>query len=103
MDFTKQPLYALRDLAVRLNIKAPTACTKTELIAKIEERKTEIEENRAQPNFYTRGRPRKNTYIGIRIKQDGKLDFFETQRPLLYDDFSNEIKKLINPQASPKP
>lgn len=103
MDFTKQPLYALRDLAVRLDIKAPTACTKTELIRKIEERKIEIEENRALPNFNNRGRPRKNTYIGVKIDKDGKLDFFEARQPLLYDDFSNEIKNLITPQASATP
>lgn len=98
MDLKKQPLYALRDLATRLEIKAPTACTKTELVAKIEERKIEIEENRATSNFNTRGRPRKNTYIGIKIDKDGKLDFFEA-RPLLYDDFSSEIKKRIEPQV----
>ena len=100
MDLKKQPLYALRDLAVRLDIKAPTACTKTELIAKIEERKIEIEENRASPNFKNRGRPRKNTYIGVKIDKDGKLDLFEARQPLLYDDFSSEISKLINPQAA---
>ena len=39
------------------------------------------------------------SYIGVRIDKNGKIDFFEADRPLLYDDFSNELKKIIEPQA----
>lgn len=99
MDLQKQPLYALRDLAARLDIKAPTACTKPELLRKIEERKIEIEEKRAAPNFNTRGRPRlNNAYIGIRIDENGKLDFFEKNQTPLFDDISGKLKELFKPQ-----
>lgn len=95
MDLSKQSLYALRDLAARLGVKAPTACTKTELIVKIEKRKKEMEENAVNNYFINRGRPRKsNDYIGIRQDKSGKIEFFVMDKHLLYDDLSEEVAHL---------
>ena len=100
MDLQKKPLYSLRDLASRLGVKAPTACTKTELIAKIEERKTEIEENKAKPIHFTLGRPRlNNSYIEVKTEENGKITFYESKPQEKNYDATKEIIKIILPPA----
>lgn len=83
MDLHEKPLYALRDLATRLNISSPTSHNKDELIALIENRKTEIENNRDIPAKSNLGRPRfKSTYIAIRQTDNGRLEFYDAEQPL---------------------
>lgn len=102
MDLTNKPLYALRDLAARLGVRAPTACTKSELLMLIEQRKKDIEENCALPNLYTRGRPRlNNCYIGIKKEDDGKLSFYESDNPPPANEYYDAKPQNVNITLKP--
>ena len=82
MDLSKYSLTSLRDLAHRLEVKSPTSCQKAELLAKIENRKTEIENNIPALNNSRKGRPNKrNVYIAIKTDDNGKLVFYEAPAP----------------------
>ena len=101
MELKNKPLYALRDLASRLGVKAPTACTKTELIAKIEKQKTDIEEHKVKPLLFARGRPRlSNRYIEIKEDEDESdeaIDDFDDDADLYYDDVFKEEEDVDEP------
>lgn len=82
MDLNSKPLYALRDLATRLGVRAPTACTKTVLIQKIEERKKQLEDHAATSELNNLGRPRlNNCYIEIQEDENGKITFIDSDKP----------------------
>ena len=82
MDLNEKPLYALRDLATRLNIASPTSHSKADLIALIEKRKIEIENNETIAPKSKQGRLRlDNTYIEIKRNDDGKIEFYEATEP----------------------
>ena len=82
MDLSKQSLNSLRDLAHRLGINSPTSCQKADLLAKIEKRKFEIENNIPALNNSRKGRPNKrNVYIAIKTDDNGKLVFYEAPAP----------------------
>lgn len=82
MNLHEKPLYALRDLATRLGVPSPTSHNKDELIALIENRKAEIENNENIPAKNNRGRPRlNNTYIAIKKDESGRLEFYDAEEP----------------------
>lgn len=96
MELKNKPLYALRDLASRLGVKAPTACTKTELIAKIEKQKTDIEEHKVKPLLFARGRPRlSNRYIEIKEDEDGKITFYESETAMPQERKYYDVQPVI--------
>ena len=104
MDLRDKPLYALRDLATRLGVKAPTVYTKTVLLQKIDERKTEIEEHKPTPKFNNLGRPRlNNCHIGINEDENGKITFYESETPLTenknYEVKPEDVIKVVSPPA----
>lgn len=96
MDLHEKPLYALRDLATRLGVASPTSHTKDELIALIENRKAEIENNENVHSKNNLGRPRLNhTYIGIRKDENGKLEFYDAVQPLTEKVVPDEPRIII--------
>lgn len=93
MNLKEKPLYALRDLAARLGVLSPTKYTKPELIEAIYERKTQIENHTATPQFNNLGRPKlDNRFIAIKKHEDGTISFYETIQPQTAD-IRKELKK----------
>lgn len=96
MNLHDKPLYALRDLATRLNIPSPTSHNKDELIALIENRKAEIENNENISAKSNLGRPRLNhCYIGIRTDDSGKLEFYDAAQPITEKVVPDEPRVII--------
>lgn len=96
MDLYEKPFYAVRDLATRLGIPAPTSYNKDKLIDLIEKRKVEIENNEKTPERSNLGRPRLNhTYIGIRKDENGKLAFYDAAQPVTEKVVPDEPKVII--------
>ena len=101
MNLHDKPLYAVRDLAKRLGIAAPTKPKKDELIALIEERKKELESCKPtqQSNRLGKpllGRPRlNNSYIAIKTDFDGKITFYDAEQPESENFADNEPRVII--------
>ena len=98
MDLQGKPLYALRDLARRLGVPAPTAFTKKELIEQIYSYKEQAEKNfkNKDGNPARLGRPiLNNYYIGIKRDDDGKITFYDAEQPLTEKIVPDEPKIIV--------
>lgn len=82
MDLQKKPLYALRDLARRLGISAPTALNKQDLIKQINTYKERLENQLDTDKPSNLGRPLLNScYIAIKKDEKGKIIFYDATQP----------------------
>ena len=82
MDLQKKPLYALRDLARRLGIAAPTALNKQDLISQIYNYKERLENQVETDKPSNLGRPLLNScYIAIKKDENGKIIFYDAAQP----------------------
>ena len=96
MNLNEKPLYALRNLGLRLGLPSITKYKKNELIKKIMDRVKEIEKGIPIPPKSTRGRPTlKSCYIKVDTDENGKIVFSETIAP--------EIEKESISDKLPKP
>ena len=92
MNLSEKPLYALRDLAKRLNVPSATTYTKEALIRTINKRKIEIEEGVKVPAVSGLGRPSlKPCFIGIQKDENGKITFYDTE----IAQFDNFVPQLV--------
>ena len=98
MDLTKKPLYALRDLAARMGIHAPTGLVKADLIAQIEECKTQMENGFVPCDYSNLGRPRLNPcFIDFKQDENGKITFYEIENQYPYENTKTQ------PDSAPVP
>ncbi|MBP5466724.1 MAG: Rho termination factor N-terminal domain-containing protein [Clostridia bacterium] len=98
MDLQEKPLYALRDLARRLGVPAPTALKKDELIKEINVYKEQAEKNfqNSDGNPARMGRPiLNNYYIAIKRDENGKIIFYDAEQPLTEKIVPDEPKIII--------
>ena len=99
MNLYEKPLYALRNLGLRLGLPSITKYKKNELIKKIMERVKEIEKGIPIPPKSTRGRPNLTScYITVETDENGKIVFSETSAPEV-----EKVEKEVISDVLPKP
>ena len=82
MNLYEKPLYALRDLGVRIGVPSATSYQKNVLIEKIYERAKQIENGMPDPPKSTHGRPKlKSCFIEIDRDENGKIIFSDATAP----------------------
>ena len=84
-------LMQLRIYAKKIGVKAPTACTKIELIEKIKQ----VEDGIVKPYFSERGRPRKNDFFLFDEHQEEREKYLK-QLDIENKELKNKIKELTN-------